>query len=148
MRRRIARESALQILYSLEGKTDAELRLVPVGETVDLFFAHFGDRQATDEDFLRRILAGTLAEYGKFNELIAHQSDHWKLERMAFVDRNILRSAVYELTYLDDVPSSVTINEAVEIAKRFGTEESGAFINGILDQIWKNLPPNPRKLAK
>ena len=147
MRRRVARESALQILYSLEGKATEELLRVPVPEAIELYHEHFGNREVTDEESLGRILQGTLREYEKFNDLIANQSEHWKLERMALVDRNILRFSLYELIHLNDVPCSVTINEAVEIAKRFGTEESGAFINGILDQIWKHLPPNPEKLA-
>lgn len=147
MRRRVARESALQILYSLEGKTTEDLKHVPVDEAVEIFYTHFGNRAATDDEFLHRLVAGTLKECEKFNDLIAKQSEHWKLERMTYVDRNILRLAIYELMYFDDIPNSVTINEAVEIAKHFGTEESGAFINGILDQIWKHLPANPNKLA-
>jgi N utilization substance protein B len=62
-------------------------------------------------------------------------SDHWRVERMAVVDRNILRLAIYELIYQTDVPERVIINEAIELGKRFGTEDSGAFINGVLDQI-------------
>lgn len=147
MRRRIARESALQILYSLEGRSIEELKRVPVQETMELFQTHFSDKDKCDIPFLQRLLEGTLRECEKFNELIAKQSEHWRLERMAFVDRNILRFAIYELMYFDDVPNSVTINEAVEIAKRYGTDESASFINGILDQIWKHIPANPNKLA-
>jgi N utilization substance protein B len=66
-------------------------------------------------------------------------STHWKISRMALVDRNILRMAVFEFLYCTDIPASVTINEAIEIAKKFGTEESGAFVNGVLDHIAKEL---------
>ena len=67
--------------------------------------------------------------------MIERYSDNWKLSRMSGVDRNILRIAVYELMYCNDIPSKVTLNEAIDIGKRFGTDESGAFINGILDGI-------------
>jgi N utilization substance protein B len=75
-------------------------------------------------------------------------ADHWSVDRMAVVDRNVLRCALYELLYLDDIPAKVTINEAIEIAKRFGSEESGAFINGILDRIMKSEDRlQPKRLA-
>jgi N utilization substance protein B len=67
--------------------------------------------------------------------LIRQYSEHWRLERMAAVDRNLLRVALYELLYQPDIPTKVVINEAVELAKRYGTDESGAFVNGILDRI-------------
>ena len=71
----------------------------------------------------------------KIDELISANSKHWRLERMARVDRNILRLATYELRYLESVPEQVTINEAIELAKEFGTEESSAFVNGVLDRL-------------
>jgi N utilization substance protein B len=143
MRRRAARESALQILYGVESQGDYSLSRVP--ELVETFFVHFGNRLATDAEFLEIILKGTFLKLDAFNELISMKSENWKLERMTIVDRNILRIALYEVMYIDEIPCSVTINEAVEVAKRFGTEESGAFINAILDQIRKNLPANPNK---
>ncbi len=149
MRRRKSREAAMQILYSIDGtKIPESIDDGFVGHLLNFFYGSFMQRSATDESFLFVLIKGTLEHYSEFNHLIAKQSEHWKLERMAVVDRNILRLALFELTSLNDVPSSVSINEAVEIAKRYGTDESGAFINGILDQIWKSLPKNPDKVRQ
>ncbi len=93
--------------------------------------------------FANDLLDGTYRNRKEIDELIERHSLHWKLARMAVVDRNILRLAVYELLYLHDIPTSVVLNEAIEIAKKFGTEESGSFINGILDKVAKEV----RKLA-
>ncbi len=76
-----------------------------------------------------------MTHWDEINALIDAASDNWRIARMAAVDRNILRFSVYELVYLDDIPSRVTINEAVEIAKRYGSGESPSFVNGILDKI-------------
>lgn len=147
MRRRKSREAALQILYSIDGTEIPESASASyVTNLIELFYGNFMQRSTTDEDFLKRLVGGTLDHYSEFDRLIAKQSEHWRLERMASVDRNILRLALFELRSLNDVPSSVSINEAVEIAKRYGTDESGAFINGILDQIWKSMPENPDKV--
>lgn len=77
--------------------------------------------------------------------LIEGQSEHWKLGRMSLTDRNILRLAVYELLHMDGIPSKVTINEAIELGKLYGTDESGAFINGILDKVFKNRGAGEKK---
>jgi len=71
----------------------------------------------------------------RIDEIITTYSEHWRLKRMSTIDRNIFRIAIYEILYLSNIPPPVTINEAVELGKRFGTEESGSFINGILDKI-------------
>ena len=76
-----------------------------------------------------------MANRDQIDALINGASENWRISRMATVDRNILRFSVYELVYLDDIPPSVTINEAVEIAKRYGSEDSPSFVNGILDKI-------------
>ncbi|MEK7364961.1 MAG: transcription antitermination factor NusB, partial [candidate division NC10 bacterium] len=77
----------------------------------------------------------------KIDELITQYALHWDLERMAVVDRNILRAGIFELLWTTDVPPKVAINEAIEVAKKFGTQESSRFINGILDRIHKELRP-------
>jgi N utilization substance protein B len=84
---------------------------------------------------------GTKGNQAKIDALIAQVTEHWDLERMAVVDRNILRLAVYELLWSTEVPPKVAINEAIEIAKKFGTQESSRFINGILDRVHKELRP-------
>lgn len=128
--RRQSREAALQLLFQVEFSNQPPLEVAklfweenPVSEEVRLF---------GDDLFL-----GTMRNLKEIDFLIESSSTNWKLSRMASVDRNILRMSAYELIYLEDIPSSVTINEAVEIAKKYGTEESPGFINGILDKIAK-----------
>ncbi len=87
--------------------------------------------------YLRELVAGVASHQEELDALIVRFSEHWRLERMTVVDRNLLRLAAYELLFQPKIPPKVVINEAVEMAKRYGSEESGAFINGILDQIQK-----------
>ena len=86
-------------------------------------------------------MRGTKASQAKIDQMIEQYTENWALERMAAVDRNILRVAVYEMLWTDEAPGKVVINEAIEIAKKFGTKESGRFINGVLDRIHKELRP-------
>ena len=86
-------------------------------------------------------MRGVSDELEAVDDSIRKASTNWRLERMARVDRNLLRLALYELKYADDVPAKVAINEAIEIAKKFGTKESSRFINGLLDRIHKELRP-------
>lgn len=132
--RRKARELALQILYQMEF-SDQKLKVVLEG---------FWMENSVSEDiheFTIKLAEGTLRNLKEIDALIENCSTNWKLSRMASVDRNLLRQATYELLYLEDIPPSVTMNEAVEIAKKFGTEESSSFINGILDKIAKGRNP-------
>ena len=89
-------------------------------------------------DYARTLVEGTLACQAEIDDLIRQQAEHWRLERMPAVDRNILRLAVYEFLYQTDVPKLVVLDEAIELAKEFGTEQSGSFINGLLDGILKS----------
>ena len=100
-----------------------------------------GKRRKTREVALQFLVRGTTANQTKSDQVISQFAEHWDLERMAVVDRNILRLAVYELLWTADVPPKVAINEAIEIAKKFGTKESSRFINGVLDRIHKELRP-------
>jgi N utilization substance protein B len=127
-RRRRARQYALQLLYEYEfadGEPD-----------IQGFFAELGEEKAV-VDFTSRIVRGTLEHLPEIDAAIKDAAEHWVLERMAAVDRNILRAAAFELLYSPDVPPAVAIDEALEIAKRFSTTESASFINGILDRIAK-----------
>jgi len=83
------------------------------------------------------VVRGVVERKGEIDRMIAGASEHWRLERMDRVDRNILRMGVFEIVYCDDIPYKVAINEAIELGKRFGSEDSGGFINGILDRIAK-----------
>lgn len=89
-------------------------------------------------DYARRLFRGTLQHRQEIDDLIRAQAEHWRLERMPVVDRNVLRLAVYELLYEQDVPRLVVVDEAIELAKRFGSEQSGSFVNGLLDGLLRS----------
>jgi transcription antitermination factor NusB len=109
------------------------------GDEVLADAAAFFDREAPDEPdlhaFARRLIDGTLEAREKIDGIITDAAQNWDLRRMALVDRNILRMAVYEMLFAEDIPAKVSINEAIELGKRFSTKQSGSFINGILDRI-------------
>ncbi|MBI4411178.1 MAG: transcription antitermination factor NusB [Deltaproteobacteria bacterium] len=133
--RRKAREYCLQVLFQIEftGGTGQ-------GPKPNEVLSRFWEENSTSDEvrkFTEELALGAIRNQKEIDVLIEAHSTNWKLSRMASVDRNLLRQAVYELIYCDAIPSSVTINEAVEIAKKYGTEESSAFINGILDKIAK-----------
>jgi N utilization substance protein B len=128
--RRKARELALQMLYQRDLS----------GNSADAIIGTFEDLQkskANTREFATRIFRGTLDHLGQIDEMIVAQADNWRLERMAVVDRNIIRMSVYEFLHEEDTPKLVIIDEAIEIAKKFGTQKSSQFINGILDGILK-----------
>ena len=87
------------------------------------------------ESFFNKLVEGVLAGKQQIDAIIVRYSNNWKISRMPCVDRNIMRIAVFELIYCEDIPSTVSINEAIDVGKKFGTDDSGAFINGILDGI-------------
>lgn len=104
-------------------------------ESFDRVSASFASSEATHA-FSRQLVMGVWEQKEKLDELISNASKHWRLQRMSVVDRNVLRIAVYEVLFLKDIPPKVSIDEAVELGKKFGTDESGAFINGILDSVY------------
>ncbi len=143
-KRRQAREMALQMLYQRElGRLEA-CQLVREFD-LHAFRAETADAAALPESstralgYARTLLEGVQAHQESLDDLIDTQADNWRLERMPVVDRNILRLAVYELSRQRDVPGIVVIDEAIELAKKFGSEQSGAFINGILDALLARL---------
>lgn len=134
--RRKSREIAVQVLYQMEMK-DAEPKAV-----FEIFWELFSKTEEVAPEvtrFTAELVEGVYRNRFEIDQLIERYSIHWKMARMAVVDRNILRLGVYELLYLHDVPTSVVLNEAIEIAKKFGTEDSGSFINGILDNVAKEV---------
>jgi len=142
--RRKAREVSLQLLYETElaHKSGMEVteRFLKDPHSLLLEGSDLASPALEEiKDFTRQIIDGVGTNVREIDQLIEGHSTHWKVSRMASVDRNILRMAVFELLYCQDIPASVTINEAIEIAKKYGTEESGAFVNGILDHIAKAL---------
>ena len=126
-----SRECALQMLYQVDIR-----RADPAQIISEFWQAH---EQITDDikAYANRLVEGTLQRLADIDRLITAHADNWDLKRMAVIDRNILRVGAFELLYLEGVPSKVCINEAIELAKRFGDVESGKFINGILDAIHK-----------
>lgn len=132
--RRQARECALQILYQLDGFETWEGPRVD--EAIARFFDHF-EAPEKARALAVELVKGVAAHKQAIDELVRRHSPRWKLERMALVDRNVLRIGAYELLHKKDVPTSVAIDEAVEIAKRFGTDTSAAFVNGVLDSAAK-----------
>ena len=132
--RRKARECALQMLFA------ADVAEMPATDVVRSYWSELGeaDLDETAREFATRLAAGTLQNLELLDDRIRSRAEHWRISRMAIVDRNILRLAVYEFLY-EPTPRTVAINEALEIARRFSTYEATQFINGILDAIKRDL---------
>ncbi|HJU56485.1 MAG TPA: transcription antitermination factor NusB [Pyrinomonadaceae bacterium] len=132
--RRKARECALQMLFA------ADVSETRADELVRTYWAELGDADVEPpaREFATRLVTGTLARLQELDERIRSRAEHWRISRMAVVDRNILRLAVYEFLF-EPTPRTVAINEALEIARRFSTYEATQFINGILDAIKRDL---------
>jgi N utilization substance protein B len=125
-----ARECALQILYQYEMNPE------PMAEILRKFW--FQQDEIFSEEarsFAEKLALGTIENQAEIDKVLERYADNWELSRMAMIDRNVMRLATYELLYLADVPPKVTLNEAVNLAKKFSQEESGKFVNGILDKI-------------
>ena len=133
-KRREGREAAVQLLFHWDLNAHQAL------EEADLdgFWQLRTANQATKE-FATRVASGVIAEQGIIDEKITRYTANYELKRISAVDRNILRVAIYEMLFCNDVPPIVAINEAIEIAKKFGTEESGKFVNGVLDRVKLDL---------
>ena len=137
--RRTCREAAMQTLYLCDAQGSLSR------ETADVFSSHFLQCGLNDEGendtprelhpFYREILEGVLTNVGAIDTAIGLASENWSVSRMALVERNIIRVAVYEILYRSDVPMKCAINEAIEIAKEFASPEGPTFINGVLDKV-------------
>jgi len=130
--RRNARELVLQMLYQMDFNDEGGALPSPFWpqETI----------APSARDFSEQLLQGVIGHRSDIDQTIRDVAQHWSFERIAAVDRNILRLAVYELLHLPEVPRCVTLNEAIEMAKKYGGENSGAFVNGILDRIHRDHP--------
>jgi N utilization substance protein B len=131
MRRRRAREYALQILFQIDFKSQEISR----NDFEDFWL----DKNESEDvrKFTEELVRGTIERLDEIDSRLAKVAENWVLKRMAAVDRNILRFAAFEILYRKDIPRAVTINEAVEIAKKFSSSEAAPFINGILDKLAK-----------
>ena len=135
-KRRRSREFALQVLYQLEITKQDALR------TLAQFQEHFSEGVERDA-FVERLVLGVSEHRKEIDRLIERYSENWRLDRMNMIDRNILRMGAFELLYCEDIPPKVTLNEAIDLGKRYGTDESGSFINGILDRIQNEVIRKP-----
>jgi len=129
--RRKARELALQLLFQTEYNPGQ-------GDLPGTFWRSH-EAAPPVREFSTLLVKGVIEHLVEIDRLIEKNAENWTPERMSTVDRNILRIAIFELCYLKDIPVRVSINEAIEVAKRFGNEGSGAFVNGILDRIFKEV---------
>jgi len=136
--RREARELALQLLYAME--------LNPIDIEEGLRLSRENSRASEGVRlFAEELVAGVMANRSAIDKKIRGQSKNWAISRMAKVDLNILRLALFELMFREDIPRNVTINEAIEVAKKFGSEESPAFINGMLDEMDADIPDKEKQ---
>jgi N utilization substance protein B len=127
--RSTAREAALQMLYAVETTKTSAARVI------DDFWREAPADDADERSYADELVHGVTESLSRLDEVIRAASQNWRLERMARVDRNVLRLGAFELLNRSEVPRAVILDEAVEVAKRFGNEDSGAFVNGVLDRI-------------
>ncbi len=139
-RRRQSRETALQLLYALD---------ITRANVKEVLRTSWAEKMLSPEirDFTTTLVTGVIEHRDEIDAFIQECSTNWSLERIGLVERNILRFAIYELCFLPDIPPNVTINEAVEVAKKYGTEEAPAFINGILDRVKHAVGPRAMHLS-
>ena len=123
-----AREFTLQILFALDFNPQ------DLQEALDMFWLDILVPREVRE-FSTELVNGVLNNIGRIDDILGRYSENWTIDRMTGVDRNILRMSIFELLFKPEIPKNVTINEAVEIGKKFGSDDSGAFVNGILDRI-------------
>lgn len=135
-----SRECALQILYQYEMNPE------PMPQILEKFWSEQDETYSEEtRRFSEKLALGTVEHQVEIDKVLEKYADNWELSRMAMIDRNVMRLATYELLYLADVPPKVTLNEAVNLAKKFSQEESGKFVNGILDKInHTEKPKNPK----
>ena len=143
MSRRLARETALQVLF----ERDLQKEPLNTDELIDRWAAEFSVPEAS-RLFAKELVDGTIAHQGEIDQTIASIALDWTLSRMANVDRNVIRLASYEILFCPDIPGRVSLNEAIELAKRFGGEESAKYVNGILDRVVASVSKTDEKTPK
>jgi len=140
-RRRKAREDTLRILFRLEFENKQ------IEKTLDQYWK---SKKASEEikEYSTWLVNGVISDQAKIDNIIQQVSEHWRISRMAIVDRNILRMAVFELLYEENIAPAIVINEAIEIAKKYSGEEAATFVNGILDAVRKDLKDIKKSLEE
>ncbi|MFA5146342.1 MAG: transcription antitermination factor NusB [Candidatus Omnitrophota bacterium] len=132
MRKRTkARECALKVLYAIDITKDAP------DKCIEMFWKNNEEVEAAVREFTDALVLGVTKNRKVIDKVLSDYATNWQLERMAVIDRNILRFATYELLFSSEIPPKVSINEAIDIAKKYGDKDSGKFVNGILDKINK-----------
>lgn len=137
-KRREGREAAVQFLFC----SDINQELTPAD--IDGFFSTIRPASPRVREFAKILATGVCEHRAAVDAVIEEHTENYQLDRISAVDRSILRLAVYEMMFCDDIPNVVSINEAIEVAKRFGTEDSGRFVNGILDNLNRALRKSPQ----
>jgi transcription antitermination protein NusB len=131
--RRRSRQRALQILFLWDARRQ------PVEDALDAYYDTLSSEERPGRDpFVSELVRGAIAHLGEVDDRISRHAEHWRMERMPAVDRNILRLAVYEMTH-SDTPAPVVIDEALELARKFSSEESVQFVNGVLDAVHREI---------
>ena len=140
-KRRKARQYALQFLYGIDlvALEPEERKKYDLFRGLDEFWKGADETDPDVKAFAEGLIRGTIDHLSDIDAMVQKAVDKWKLLRMAAIDRNIIRVASYEILFREDIPDAVSMNEALEIAKRFSTAESAAFINGILDRISRDF---------
>ncbi|MBC8176431.1 MAG: transcription antitermination factor NusB [Desulfobacteraceae bacterium] len=133
--RRRARELTIQVLFHLEFSPDDP------SEVFDLICENFDARKSI-RDFSKKLVLGVCEKKKTLDKVISGASKNWRIKRMARLDKSILRLAAYEIMFIEDIPPKVSLDEAVEIGKKFGGEDSGRYINGVLDNIYSTTVKN------
>jgi len=133
--RHLARTIVLQTLYQWDfnGQPDQEIEAI-IKSNLEEFAPHFDDK-----GFIENLINGVIENKSEIDQLITEFAPEWPIEQITMVDRNVLRMGIYELKYDKDIPEKVAINEAIELAKTFGGESSGKFVNGVLGSIYKQM---------
>ncbi|MFQ5787172.1 MAG: transcription antitermination factor NusB [Thermodesulfobacteriota bacterium] len=135
-KRRKSRELTLKFLYQYDSLKETSPEELHLEEQIELYWStNVPSHNDEIKEFTNILIIGSCENMDSIDCIIIRYSQNWRLSRMSKIDRNILRMAIYELAYLRNIPPPVTINEAVELAKKYGTDESGSFINGILDRV-------------
>lgn len=129
-KRTLARECALKILYRIEISRDS------VEASIEDFWSREIHREDV-KDFANTLIKGTREHLSRIDSIISDSAVNWEIKRIAVIDKNVLRLGIFEMLYMDDIPVKVSINEAIDLAKKYGDIDSGKFVNGILDKVKK-----------
>lgn len=139
MGRRETRENAMKLLYQIQIQKD------DIEEQLEMFIEENGIDEEPDKEYILDVVNGVVQKSAELDELIAHHARDWTIQRMPKVDLAIMRLSCYEMKYRNDIPVNVSINEAVELAKKYSGDQSKTFVNGVLGKVFADLNSDPDK---